>query len=284
MAKRQDVAEPTHDGIKPIDPANPAQGLDDLYKALIEKAEGGLAWYRSARKWKSIFSYWIRFWAIVLFALAGLVPVLTAAGITWQPSPTFQFGQLGYVAAALAAAILGLDKYFGYSSGWVRYMLADSDIRRAMAEFQMNWIIANTCLEHDPEEQKCGKKRLQLLKDFSLKITDLIDAETRQWAAEFQGSLAVLEKSAKDAQDALRPGNISITIRRGATVNAEVTISLDGREQQKSPGNTVLLTGVSPGPHQIGASGTKQDGSATQDGKTVVVTAGATTNIELTLA
>jgi hypothetical protein len=39
----------------------------------------------------------------------------------------------------VAAALFGLDKAFGYLSGWARYVLTATNIRRALEEFRMDW-------------------------------------------------------------------------------------------------------------------------------------------------
>jgi SMODS and SLOG-associating 2TM effector domain 2 len=208
--------------------------------------------------------------------------VLKAAGVEW-PSKNIDFGQLGYVSAALAAATLGLDRYFGFSSGWVRYILADLNIRKALAEFQMNWIIANTCLENDAEETKCARKRLQLLKDFSIKITDLVDEESRQWAAEFQGELAALNTSVKNVQDAAKPGTIAVSITRDPTVIPDIVVFLDGQQRESSQSSTILLNGIGPGAHQVTVTGARRDGTPVQDSKAVVVASGTVANVTVHL-
>lgn len=302
MARRADVSEPTQDAFGPLNADDIEGSLHSLYLAVLRKVDSALKWYRDARRIKSRWSSAIRLFAIVLFSVAGLIPILQAAGLSWTSisaipanpttdqvlalvrGPRFDFGQLGYVAAALATAFLGLDKFFGFSSGWVRYMLADSNIRKAVAEFQMNWVIANTCLDRDEEERRCAKKRLQLLKDFSIKITDLLDEETRQWAGEFQGALSALDKSASDAQEVTRPGMIVVTIKRGAAVGPDpVIVYLDGHQREVGAGETMVLRSVTPGQHEVLVVGKRKDASATQDMKAVNVSPAGIGNVEVQL-
>jgi hypothetical protein len=39
----------------------------------------------------------------------------------------------------VAAALIGLDKTFGYSSGWARYVLTATNIRKSLEDFRLDW-------------------------------------------------------------------------------------------------------------------------------------------------
>jgi len=94
-------------------------------------SEKYIQWYEKYRKGKRVASRLFRGLAIAAVAVGTLCPLIDAA----LKSPSWAFGQWGYVAFALAAAFVGADKFFGVSSSWMRFMLASLDLDRARKEF-----------------------------------------------------------------------------------------------------------------------------------------------------
>jgi len=252
--------------------------LQAIANYLSEKAREASAWYQRAKARKKSISLPIRWGAVGLFAASGFVPIVDSAfpgGI--------ELGKLGYVTAALAASLLGLDRYSGLTSGWVRYVTTDLRIQRALADFQMDWVIANSCLHDDPEEVRCGQKRLVLLKQFNQKIADLVATETLEWATEFQNALSALERATGERRDAEQPGLIHVKVERGASVVGDVEITLDGHPRERIQRGSVLLRSVPPGTHEIAAVAVDQNGDPCSAVETVNLAAGATVKVTLQL-
>src|SRR5579859_5491469 len=110
-------------------PSSPLAALSwrdpDIDKSLADlrdyvEAEGRkqVEWYYSKKRAKALASTSIRFIAIVLFVLGGLVPIIKATLPPGTALP-FDFGQAGYLLIGLGAGCIGMDRYFGYSSGWI---------------------------------------------------------------------------------------------------------------------------------------------------------------------
>jgi hypothetical protein len=251
----RDNEMPEPESIKPLNPSLIGTDLDRLCEIIQRKAYAAIDWYVGARRSKKRAAWWIRLGAIFFVSLAGLVPVLDAAGLI-DEQPTIvavvaegddgsvdlrqveqtteelrgrfaglELGQLGYVFAAIAAALVGLDRFLGLSTGWVRYITAELSLRKALADFQINWVIRNAELADDAGEQKCPRERLALIKDFSSRIDENVEAETRQWAAESQGAMAMLQTAVREAQETARPGTVQVTVQRGAGIRPEATVS-----------------------------------------------------------
>ena len=54
------------------------------------------------------------------------------------------------ICVGSAAALIGLDKTFGFSSGWARYVLTVTSIRKALEEFRMDWISLSAKIDKTP--------------------------------------------------------------------------------------------------------------------------------------
>src|SRR6266581_1767602 len=111
------------------DRADPAKSLQDIRNVVEVEGQKAIDWYWKAKRSKSIPSQGIQFCALLLAAAAGLVPIIVQllknAGAT---TTGFDSGPLASLFVGIAAALLGLDKAFGYSSGWTRYVLTASSM------------------------------------------------------------------------------------------------------------------------------------------------------------
>lgn len=68
-----------------------------------------------ARVCSLLYPTFLCFLAIVFAGFGRLCPLLQS----FDP----YFDQLGYVSLGLVAAFVGVDKFFGLSSAWMRYMM-----------------------------------------------------------------------------------------------------------------------------------------------------------------
>ena len=100
------------------------------------KILGEWSWDQRRKTAQSTRSQSLRWYALLLSIVGGLVPLLTAlfSRPDWPWFTTalgwINFGQLGYVLLAIAAGCVLLDRYFGYSTSWMRYVVAMQAIER----------------------------------------------------------------------------------------------------------------------------------------------------------
>lgn len=126
------------------EPGQTSASLQALHDSVIANAEQAAAWYFRSKQVKKRASWLLRFGAIVLVSGAGLVPVLAAAGVKGTIplfGQTIDSGQLGYLFAAVAAALLGFDRFLGISTGWIRYVTTGLAIHRQIDDFRLQWQI-----------------------------------------------------------------------------------------------------------------------------------------------
>lgn len=78
-----------------------------------------------------------------MLGLAALVPLVKAAGVGSTALTRNEFGvtfEFGYVFAAIAAGVLAYDKYFGLSTGWIRYIQTQLVLEGALDELGYDWV------------------------------------------------------------------------------------------------------------------------------------------------
>src|SRR5690349_359137 len=89
-------------------------------------------WYQAKIAWKRRISVTLRILSILLITAGGLVPLVKA---TWSPGTVaavkFDLGQLGYLLIGLGGGAIAFDRFFGFSSAWIRYVTTEMAIRRA---------------------------------------------------------------------------------------------------------------------------------------------------------
>ena len=174
---------------------------------------------------------------------------------------------------AAAGIFVSIDRFGGYTSGWVRYMLAQGKIERLRDAFLLDWNLlkqANT----PPEEMLEGAKI------FLLAVGKVIDDETQEWATEFQNAIREMERSRKAAAETQRTGAIEVTLKDPRKVT-EWVLEVDGSERGRTTGKALAVTDVLVGIRKLRASGEDAAGKKLSDEKTVTVEGAATVSKEL---
>jgi hypothetical protein len=72
--------------------------------------------------------------------VGGLAPILKAmlTPDTLRRMP-FELGDAGYLLIALAGGCVALDRFFGYSSGRIRYTTTALALEKSLDEFRLEW-------------------------------------------------------------------------------------------------------------------------------------------------
>jgi len=59
-----------------------------------------------------------------------------------QLAPTwFNTDRWGYILIALGGDLFLFDRYFGFSTSWMRYMTAQMALQRNLEKFQLSWAV-----------------------------------------------------------------------------------------------------------------------------------------------
>jgi len=250
----------------------------DLEKRAVEATD----WYLHNKGGPRRLSRLLRFLAILFGVLGGLAPLVGgiqlsaadgSAGVSLSSA-----NQWGYLLIALAAASLLFDRYFGFSSSWMRYMTAQMALQRALEKFQLAWglwrIKVNSA--HPSDEDQAAA--IALLTGFQQEVGDLVDQEFQAWISQFKEQLAELQAAISKDKDERRPGNLVIGIHSVEAINGPADVYLDNRLLRKTDSGSVLLTALNPGSHLVTV---KANDGALQGSATVAVQAGETSEANI---
>jgi hypothetical protein len=164
--------------------------LTRLYRHAEGRAIDAIDWYLADKRGKRIWSRGLRLLVILLVTAGGLQPLLDAAA----PGPSRT--AWGYVLLALAAACIGLDRFFGLSSGWMRSMTTAQAVERRLEQLQYDWAAECARSASRTVDPKQVQNRLALLRAFADDVAAQMQQETAEWVLEFQSNLLRLETGA----------------------------------------------------------------------------------------
>ena len=213
--------------------------LRELLKYVEQEAQKATNWYWRNKRPKSFLSRSIQFLAVVLTSAAAIVPIIGEL----SKSDTLKNALWASLLVGLAAALLGLDKAFGFSSGWARYVMAATNVRKSLEEFRMDWaaLIAKACPNPTPEQ---AEALIQRAKEFRMTVEGLVLQETKDWVTEFQNNLAQLEKDVTAQLTALKAQNEkAVQARDAATQPGSIQLTVPNADKPDSSTIQVRLEG-----------------------------------------
>lgn len=174
-----------------------SSSLKAQYAAIVAKIDGSIGWYQSKRGWKRTFGTWLRVWAVIFVAGAAALP--TAAEL-WGAGKWWAHSGAAPVLGIVAALLIGLDKLSGATSGWIRYILAETSLKELRDDFAAGYNLetGNWAGVAEPTIEQT-RHALETLHGYLVRANEIVRDETNQWKAEFQSALQQIEESAKAA-------------------------------------------------------------------------------------
>lgn len=126
-------------------------------------------------------------------ALAGIAPLV----ITALPNDvvSLKHVEISYIFIGIAAFLIGVDKFFGFSSSWMRFVTTQIALETLLAKFRYDWAIESVKASGKLDTDAC-KPLLILAKNFAADVQSKIENETAQWAIELRNNLTDTEKKA----------------------------------------------------------------------------------------
>ncbi|TXE06717.1 SLATT domain-containing protein [Algoriphagus aquimarinus] len=226
--------------------------IEETFINTIQEANNASNWYKVNIKAKRKYSRGIRLTSIILFGLGGIIPLINALILENKGETTIL--NLGYIAIAFAGTLLLLDKFFGFSSGWIRYITTEMEITKKIKEFELRWKIETygKNLAVIPEEE--AKELLSMLADFIIMIKEIVKEETSAWALEFQTNMAELQKSINNKIETTIPGSIKVTLSNISDYK-NLKIKLNNMGSLDVKRKIYFFQGVPPGYHVISLIG-----------------------------
>jgi SMODS and SLOG-associating 2TM effector domain 2 len=256
------------------------KSLEALRTFLVSKSEEASNWYLRNRWWKRFWGQNLRLLAMTATTVAGILPILSQIFISngqSQVAPAW-----GSVALALAAGFVGLDYYFGFSSGWMRYMETDQKIIHALREFQFDWEALRAGWGAHPPSSVQVLAALSRLKQFGLLVQQLVEDETNAWIAEFRSTLRMMDEAARSKSEPAARAGLNVLVANGPQVTGDWSLSIDDGTPTTHRGGRAALVNLIPGPHKVKIEGII-GGQTVRDEVTTIVPATGVGETTLTL-
>jgi SMODS and SLOG-associating 2TM effector domain 2 len=174
-----------------------ANSLSTLYKQAIKYAESAESWYRKERGGKRVAGRAVRAVVIVLGGIAAVIPILAELW-TDRGDPTVP-PAWSSVALVIAATLLAIDRFFGFSSGWRRFISSWFKLMRHRHEFEADWNLVRAGAAEPPTDQEMHA-RMALARKLIAAVDVELGGETDAWSKELDDELVKNEQSLKRAE------------------------------------------------------------------------------------
>jgi hypothetical protein len=275
-------------------PGSPA-ALDDAAQAAMNKGKDVQSWYKNAIPGKRRGAILTRLGAILLGSVATVIPtVLGIASAGRDPAFLQRWVPIGGVLAVVAALLVLIDKFAGFSTGWMRYIGADQEARSRQEQFQVAWEKERLLWSGPPDAPLPPERAtaaLDLIAGFINAFNDIVKQETQAWMIEFKGALAELDKATVDARAQASAVQAPSNPRGAIEV---VVVGLNKLDQQAwnlqvgsatssiayVGATSAAITDLVPGPLKVRVAGTINTKPWSVE-KAAVVEAGKTTQLQV---
>ena len=177
------------------------------------------------------------------------------------------------VALVCAVACIGLDRFFGFSSAWMRFLATELQIRNALQAFQLDWEMHKAARQGAPPTDEQVQELLARCKAFLVQVNTYVEQEMAAWMKEFQAALQQIDDSARTQAEAAKLGGVTVVVTNGEQCSNGWELSIDGGSRKRYTGKTAALRDLLPGIHTLRVEGTR-NGREVQAEQVVVIPAG----------
>lgn len=257
------------------------ESLDSLYQFTFAESKRTEDWYWNNAKKKSLWARNLRMIAIFATAIGGIFPVISQIILDANGAPRFSPAWAS-VVLAIGGTCLALDRFYGFSSGWVRFMTTALNIQAWSKEFQFEWQQQRATLQGQQPTLEQAQEMIARCSTYSTRISNAVSEETKQWVQEFQESLKALDQSLKEQSAASQPGVLKIAVSNGEQCADGWSSQVGTRHLDKHFGKTGVIDGLPPGIYTVKLSGSISN-KAFYAETAVQMNAGEIQGIELTL-
>ena len=186
----------------------------------------------------------------------------------------------GYILIALAGAFLLFDRYFGFSTSWMRYMTAQMALQKALERFQLSWAVWRIAVKNQKPTDDQHNSGIALLNNFQQQTAELIEKEFQIWVTQFQEQLTALQAAIDKDRKERYPGNLVVTFHAQTAITGPADIYLNNRLAQQTDSGSMLFSALNPETHLVQVKANK---GALQGSKTVKVESGQTSEVSIEL-
>jgi hypothetical protein len=175
------------------------EALQRIYDDAIAHSTRTRDWYWAGIRRKRVTSIWVRAISVAGVAVAAILQL--AAALWTDPANRLMFTQAGLAALAVAGLSQGADRVFGWSSGWLRYIMTATHMEAVTRQFELDW--AAYLIDHAGVLVEADRAALfHLASSFEAEIAKLQIDETEKWVADFDTGRAALDDLIKSQREA----------------------------------------------------------------------------------
>lgn len=175
-----------------------AAPLNQICTYATSQAQQAIDWYLRKRQLRRYFCRFCRIGVILLTAFAGLLPLINeifkGSEILKGYAPNSLWAA---VALGVAATLILIDRFYGFTSGWIRFLLTAMRLTEALETFRfeveqqkLSWGNPEPTLEQ-------AAALLDQIRQFHAKALGIVNDETKAWAAEFTEAIKQLDEQVK---------------------------------------------------------------------------------------
>lgn len=168
-------------------PAKQQESLEQLYLFVVNECAVSINWYYHKKRSKSLLGFLLRLGAILAVAVAGLIPLI--GELLKRNDKLWLSPAWATVALALAGLLIAIDRFGGYTSGWIRYIRTAQKLTSLQGEFRLDWEEYRRTSLADTSGADRTKEGINLCRTFLRAVYAQVRLETDHWAQEFQQAL-----------------------------------------------------------------------------------------------
>jgi hypothetical protein len=263
------------------DPANVLTSIKKLIAYANAHVDDAVRWYLQAKDAKRIFARSLRLGAILFTAAAGVLPVIIQILQTTDGKPIIAPGWAS-VLLAIALLFIAIDRFFGFSTAWMRYISAELQLKQLKESFELDSEALLASLQGQPPTPDQVQTVLAAVKAFIEKVNAVVAAETAQWVDEFREALKQIDEGARTQVAIAQVGSVQVVVANGDKTDSGWSVTVDGGLPTRHTGKTAAIAGLLPGDHAVRVIATMA-GKPARAESIASVKQGVTTSIEMSL-
>lgn len=266
-----------------------AGSMERVAEAVSAEAEHAINWYLEKKESQKRGARWLRVIAIMLTTAATLVPILIeifenwiTANSTGASRPWWASAAWSSVLLIIALALVLLDRFYGCSSAWMRFISTELQIREALHAFRMDWQIGRARWKDGKPTEEQIEAGLQSCRGFLGQLDATLKSEVEVWVQEFRSALKDIEEAVKARPAAARAAAANMIVENGERCAEGWTLAVDGGPPQRHHGRTAALANLLPGLRKVEVVG-QIEGRSVCASQTFLAAAGSVAVVSLKL-
>lgn len=263
------------------DAENRQKSLNTVYDYTVDEVQDTIAWYVKNIRGKRRWGWWLRVAAVFFAGLGTIYPIMIELIFFEGFLSVFNSPIWATVFLSFGAGALAVDRIFGFSNAWMRYMKTQMLLECKLDDFEYLWEMESIKAQGEIPTNEQVQARVAQCATFRREVAKIVEEETSVWVQEFQSAMQSLNDSLQSQRDRQRPGALNIRVENGDTYELW-TLYLNGRRQNSFKGSSAALTDLAPDFYSVRVEG-MYNGEAHQVESVVTINAGEAASLTLQL-